>query len=167
MSRYVLLNDYFVFLVVSAPASPANRPVMATMAALAGMSTAAIATGPRTGSNHQQQHQRGNRNALHSRENVPLRPVVRNSVSWDDVKPSSARLKQQNQYPPLVNETWWLGRSQFIPASHLYCKCFLLFRGRKGGQRGSVGFFSGFSRSFLGKVIDINRSHRRIRSERD
>ena len=73
---------------------------MATMAALAGMSTAAVATAPRLGSQR-------NRNALHSRESLPLRSVVRNSVSWDDVKPSSAKLKQlqqQNQYPPLLND---------------------------------------------------------------
>lgn len=81
----------------SNPGSPTTRPVMATMAALAGMSTAAVATGPRLGRN---------RSALHRGENVPMRPVVRNSVSWDDgIKPSSARLKQLNEYPPLLNET--------------------------------------------------------------
>ena len=71
------------------------------MAALAGMSTAAVATGPRLGGHR-------NRNALHrGGENVPLRPVVRNSVSWDDgIKPSASRLKQLNEYPPLLNETW-------------------------------------------------------------
>ena len=72
---------------------------MATMAALAGMSSAAVAATPRTG-NHR------NRNTLNRGENVPLRPVVRNSVSWDDgIKPSSSRLKQLNEYPPLLNET--------------------------------------------------------------
>jgi len=85
------------------PPSPTagGRPVMATMAALAGMSSAAVATAPRLG-NHR------NRNALHDREQgVPLRSV-RNSVSWDDsVKQnSSTRLKQLNeQYPPLLNES--------------------------------------------------------------
>lgn len=80
------------------PGSPATRPVMATMAALAGMSSAVVATAPRLG-NHR------NRSALHDREQVPLRSV-RNSVSWDDgVKPSSSRLKQLNEYPPLLNET--------------------------------------------------------------
>ena len=71
---------------------------MATMAALAGMSSAVVATAPRL-TNHR------NRSALHDREQVPLRSV-RNSVSWDDgVKPSSSRLKQLNEYPPLLNET--------------------------------------------------------------
>lgn len=81
----------------SLPESPTTRPVMATMAALAGMSSAVVATAPRLGNR--------NRSALHDREQVPLRSV-RNSVSWDDgVKPSSSRLKQLNEYPPLLNET--------------------------------------------------------------
>ncbi|XP_046653643.1 uncharacterized protein LOC124344194 isoform X1 [Daphnia pulicaria] len=81
----------------SIPGSPTERPVMATMAALAGMSSAVVATAPRLGNR--------NRSALHDRDQVPLRSV-RNSVSWDDgVKPSNSRLKQLNEYPPLLNET--------------------------------------------------------------
>lgn len=72
---------------------------MATMAALAGMSPAVVATAPR-GGNHR------NRSALRDdRNQVPLRSV-RNSVSWDDgVKPSSSRLKELNEFPPLLNES--------------------------------------------------------------
>ncbi len=73
---------------------------MATMAALAGMSSATVvASASRSG------HQR-NRSALRDdRNQVPLRSV-RNSVSWDDgIKPSSSRLKELNEYPPLLNES--------------------------------------------------------------
>jgi len=101
LANELLCNDFSCFVTVSAPPSPASRPVMATMAALAGMSGVAVAAAPRLGVNHQQQR---NRSALHSRDNVPMR-VVRNSVSWDDVKPSNARFKQLQHNSSMASET--------------------------------------------------------------